>query len=93
MEPIFSVGSSAAKGGGNQRIRIYDNRVEVRTLRVLGEDLQTVRYEQVAGVSLKSGIFFATVTIETRGGDRLKIKDLPKGDARRAREMILQRTS
>ena len=88
---VFSVGSSALKGSGNQRITVYEDAVEVRTLNVLSRDVKRLRYRQIAGVSRRAGIFFSTVVVETNGGARFAVKGLPNADAALAVELIEER--
>ena len=88
---LASVGSSALKGAGNQRITVYEDVVEVRTLNVLSEDVQRLRYRQIAGVSRRAGIFFSTVVVETNGGARFAAKGLPNADAALAVGLIEER--
>lgn len=90
-EPLMSVGSSALAGRGNQCIEVFEDRIEVKTLNVFSRDDQVVRFEQLAGVSLKNGVVFADPVIETRGGARLTVKSLPKRGAREAEDLIRSR--
>jgi hypothetical protein len=55
---------------------VYADRVEVRTMHLTKVSTQEVRYEQVAGLGLEGGLLTTTLVIETRGGEKLKIKKL-----------------
>lgn len=57
--------------------------------RIFGSDEEIITYGKIASVKLKSGIFFADITIETTGGSQpIFINGLMKGAAQEIKEVI-----
>lgn len=57
--------------------------------RIFGSDEEIITYGKIASVKLKSGIFFADITIETTGGSQpIFINGLMKGAAQEIKEAI-----
>jgi len=76
-------------GGGNgQRLSVFEDRVEVSTHNFVSEDVERVRYDRIAGVARRSGLFFSVISVETKGGAVFAVKGLANDKATVAVELI-----
>jgi hypothetical protein len=75
------------------RVLVFEDRIEERDPGFLKTRSQTVRYEQVAQVAMKTGVAFSEITIETTGGGTIRARGLSKGDAQKAKELIDERVA
>jgi hypothetical protein len=89
--PIESVRSSVVFGGTNQSICVYEDRVLIDTPRQQGPDTVEISYEQIGGIHLHTGVFYATLTLSTPGGYGWMVRWLPKRKALRVAELIRRR--
>src|SRR5918995_424805 len=81
--PVMQATTQILLGGDNQRVTVYEDRVEVKTVGalVVTSSVQEVRFGQLAGLRVDRGLLTATLFLETRGGDALRVKGLSKADA------------
>ena len=89
--PLLDTKSAAFGTGVPSRILVYENEIEVRTLRPPRRSVQRVRYEQIAQVFVNRGIVYAELVIETRGGGTLSLAGMSKPNAEAARALIRER--
>jgi hypothetical protein len=82
--PIFT-----AKAGWST-LFIFEHGVELRSMGLLGSNVQNIRYDQIAQIIIKRG-GWSTLIIESRGGHTLTVKRVPFSKAEKAREMIQER--
>jgi hypothetical protein len=88
MEMIEKVDSSKIFGGTDQSISVFEDHVLINTPRQQGPDTVELRYERMVGVSLYTGVFYATLILRTGNGYGLMIRWLPKGKAIRVANFI-----
>jgi hypothetical protein len=89
--PFLDLRSAVFGTGVPSRIRVYEDGIEVSTLKPPRRLVQRVRYEQIAQVFVVRRIFYADLVIETRGGDKLTIAGIDKHSVEAARALILER--
>jgi len=65
--------------------------VSLRTKRLLSGSDSFVFYSDISGVELDNGIFFSTIRIIPRARPEIVIKGFTRGDARRIKDLILER--
>ena len=69
-----------------------DKGVTFKARKVFSSSEQFVFYNDIAGVEIESGIFFATISIKARAREEaIVIENFTKGDARKVKELILER--
>ena len=93
-EPILKIKASRITGSNRvfpSEIRVYDDRVEEHKPGPLRQRNQGIRFNQVAQVSIRRGIPWATLTIESTGGHMISVGGLSRSDADRAKAEIQAR--
>ncbi|MBA4848879.1 PH domain-containing protein [Emticicia sp. BO119] len=66
--------------------------VTFRARKIFSSSENFVFYNDIAGVEIDSGIFFSTIRIKARAREHeIVIKNFTKGDARKVKELILER--
>ncbi len=71
------------------RIEVTPERVSRIKPHLIGSEEESISISQVASVSIRTGLIWATVQIESTGGtDPIVIHGHRKGDARRIRDLI-----
>jgi hypothetical protein len=88
MEAIEKVNSSVVFGGTGQGISVYKDHVLIDTPRQQGPKAVELRYEELRGLYLYTGIFYATLTLRTGKGFGHMIRWLPKRKAIRVASYI-----
>jgi hypothetical protein len=91
MEAIEKVNSSVVFGGTGQGISVYEDHVLIDTPRQQGPNAVELRYEELRGLYLYTGVFYATLTLRTGNGYGQMIRWLPKGKAIRVASYIRKR--
>ena len=92
METMEKVDSSVIFGGTGQSISVYEDHVLINTPRALGPDTTELRYEEIRGLNLYIGVFYATLILRTGSGYGLMIRWLPKGKAIRVARYVREHT-
>ena len=90
--PVFSA-SRWTKGNRiwPTQVAVFPNRVVRYTPRLFGHFDETIGIDQVASVSVDSGLMFGDVIIETTGGSQpIRCHGHRKGDAERIRRQITE---
>jgi Short C-terminal domain len=82
--PVFTL-----RGGWNT-LFIFEHGVEIRSMGLVGSNVQHIRYDQIAQVAIKRGVF-SSLIIESRGGHTLTVKRVIYPRAEEARAMIQDR--
>ncbi|MDR0894534.1 MAG: PH domain-containing protein [Prevotellaceae bacterium] len=77
---------------------LYPDRLEIDTLKVtyykgyiFGYRSTVIARNNIASVSIGSGIFFADIVIETIGGEKITVNGLGKKDAKKIVELLSHR--
>jgi hypothetical protein len=66
--------------------------VTFKARKVFSSSENFVFYNDIAGVEIESGIFFSTIRIKARAREEeIVIENFTKGDARKVKELILER--
>ena len=66
--------------------------VTFKARKVFSSSENFVFYNDIAGVEIDSGIFFSTIRIKARAREEeIVIENFTKGDARKVKELILER--
>lgn len=74
------------------RLVLEADRVIFRKSHLIGGEEESIRYEQIASVSVQSGVFFADLLFETTGGSApIFLNGLWKGTATRAKADLVGR--
>ncbi|WP_234736353.1 hypothetical protein [Tellurirhabdus bombi] len=90
MADIFR--SSSFKDPINRDEVVLDDKgVTFRTRKLIGGNENFVFYADISGVEIDSGLFFSTIRVLPRARPEIIIKNFTKGDARRIKEIILER--
>ena len=99
-EPILKIKASRITGSNRvfpSEIRVYDDRVEEHKPGPLRQRNQGIRFNQVAQVSIRRGIPWATLTIESTGGHMISVggsrAPTPTGRKPRSRLVSVERWS
>jgi hypothetical protein len=96
-EPVLRVKASRLRTKGRGlaaavlpvELAIFVDRVEEKRPGLAGRHkTQAIRFDQVAQVSLRRGLPFCTLTIESTGGHSIVAEGLSRGDADRAKAEI-----
>jgi hypothetical protein len=89
-EPVMRLKASriADRAVFPNEIRIYEDRVEEHKPGVVRRKSQSITFKQVAQVSLKRGIPWATLTIESTGGHTINVTGLSRSEANEAKAAI-----
>jgi hypothetical protein len=70
-------------------VTVADDGIHFLKRRLFGSDEEIITYRKIASVKLKTGIFFADLTLETTGGSQpIFINGLAKNDAREIKDAI-----
>lgn len=72
-------------------IEFNDKGVTFRAKKLIGGTDNFVFYSDISGVEIDNGLFFATIRIIPRARPEIVINNFTKGDARRVKEIILER--
>lgn len=72
-------------------VEFNDKGVTFRVRKLIGGTDNFVFYSDISGVEIDNGLFFATVRVIPRARPEIVIKNFSKGDARRIKELILQK--
>jgi hypothetical protein len=72
-------------------IEFNDKGVTFRVKKLIGGTENFVFYTDISGVEIDNGLFFATIRIIPRARPEIVINNFTKGDARRVKELIMQR--
>jgi hypothetical protein len=72
------------------RVLVFNNRVEERDPGLLKERTQTIHFTQVAQVSVKRGVVWSEVKVESTGGHEIVAKGLSKDEADAAKKLLDQ---
>ncbi|RYU95406.1 PH domain-containing protein [Emticicia agri] len=66
--------------------------VTFKARKVFSSSENFVFYSDIAGVEIESGVFFSTIRIKARAREEeIVIENFTKGDARKVKELILER--
>lgn len=89
-EPAARVYQSSRFTSGNRlfpdRMRLEKDAVVFHKRRLIGGEEESIRYEQIASVSVQRGLFFADLLFETTGGSEpMFLNGLWVGQAERAK--------
>jgi hypothetical protein len=90
-EPILRFRASPIAPGNRAfrvEIRIYDDRIEEHKPGVVRRQSQSIRFNQIAQVSLMRGIPWATLIVESTGGHTIRVNGLSRSDGDRAKAEI-----
>lgn len=71
-------------------MEIGDDRVLVTKCYVFGHRTNTIFKDNIASVSLREGVFFADVRIETTGGATYYSEGFRKSDARKIERLLMR---
>ena len=87
---LSALTGSGIKGAAlPQELLIFTDRLEVRDAGAIsGRKKRSLDLAQVANVSLKTGLKWSTLTIETTGGDSITIENLARRDAKTAKSEL-----
>src|SRR5215211_3827351 len=86
-EPVFIA------EGYRGRVVVHDHGVEVHRFGVFGTTKQHISYDEVAQVQISRRTFLAALSIESRGGGTLTVKNIPMGKAEQACDLIRERSN
>lgn len=75
------------------RILLFEDRIEEHDLGFLKKTVQSLRYGQVARVSLFRGMLFTELRIESTGGQEIEIQGLRNARAEEAKRLIEERVA
>ncbi|WP_128548176.1 hypothetical protein [Larkinella soli] len=90
MAEIFK--SSSFKDPINRDIvEFNDKGVTFRVRKLVGGTDNFVFYSDISGVEIDNGMFFSTIRIIPRARPEIMIRNFTRGDARRIKELILER--
>ena len=82
----YSFKASRITGHGNalfpDKIEIDDNMVVYYKGAIIGYKSTMISRDSIASVSISSGLLFADVTIESRGGNRVVLYGFTRSDAK-----------
>jgi len=73
------------------RILIFHDRIEEHDRGFLKSSMQALRYSQVAQVSIRSGVMYSELRIESTGGKEIIVSGLKNAQAVEARRIIEQK--
>jgi Bacterial PH domain len=72
-------------------VELGDKGVTFRVRKLIGGTDNFVFYTDISGVEIDNGLFFATIRVIPRARQEIVIKNFSKGDARKIKELILDR--
>ena len=72
-------------------VEFNDKGVTFRVRKLIGGTDNFVFYSDISGVEIDNSLFFSTVRVIPRARPEIIIKNFTKGDARRIKELILER--
>lgn len=70
------------------KLEIDDNKVIYYKGRIFGYESTTIQRSNIGSVSVDAGILFATIYIETNGGQRTELNGFSKSDARQIQRIL-----
>lgn len=71
-------------------VEIGDDRVLLTKCYVFGHRTNTIFFKNISSVSLREGIFFADIRIETTGGATYWSEGFRKSDARKIEKLLIR---
>lgn len=74
-------------------VRVHEDRIVETDKGFLKEAERAIRYEDVAQVRLDTGLMYATLTIESKGGDGIVADGLKNAEAKEAKRLIEERSA
>ena len=84
--------ASRISGNGNavfpDKLIVDDTKVTYYKAHLIGHEETTIMRNNIGSVSLKSGLFFADILIETNGGQTTLINGFSKSDAKQIVRML-----
>ncbi len=90
MAEVFR--SSSFKDPINRdEVELNDKGVSFRVRKLIGGTDSFVFYSDISGVEIDNALFFATIRILPRARPEIVITNFTKSDARRIKELILER--
>lgn len=90
MAEIFK--SSSFKDPINRDVvEFNDKGVTFRVRKLVGGTDNFVFYSDISGVEIQNGMFFASIRVIPRARPEIVINNFSRGDARRIKELILER--
>jgi hypothetical protein len=90
MADVFH--SSSFKDPINRDIvELTDKGITFKVRKLIGGTDNFVFYSDISGVEIDNGLFFATIRVIPRARQEIVIRNFTKGDARRVKELILER--
>jgi hypothetical protein len=72
------------------KIEIDENKVTYYKGAIIGYDSTVISRDSVASVSIGSGVIFADVVIETKGGKRVELHGFLKSEAKQIVKLLSQ---
>ena len=72
-------------------IEFNDKGVTFRAKKLIGGTDNFVFYSDISGVEIDNGLFFSTIRVIPRARPEIVLDNFTKGDARRVKEIILER--
>ncbi len=72
-------------------VELNDKGVSFRVRKLIGGTDNFVFYSDISGVEIDDGLFFATIRVIPRARQEIIIRNFTKSDARRIKELILER--
>lgn len=72
-------------------VELNDKGVSFRVRKLIGGTDNFVFYADISGVEIDNGLFFSTIRVIPRARPEIIIKNFTKSDARRIKEIILER--
>ena len=74
-------------------VEFSDKGVTFRIRKLVGGTDNFVFYTDISGVEIDNGVLFSTIRVIPRARPEIVINNFSKGDARRVKELILERVS
>lgn len=72
-------------------VELSDKGITFRVRKLIGGTDNFVFYSDISGVEIDNKLFFATIRVLPRARPEIVITNFSKGDARRIKELILER--
>ena len=70
------------------KLEIYDDKIVFIKSKLIGHDSTVIQRAGIGSVSLKVGLFFADIIIETKGGQITVANGFPRSDAKKILELL-----
>ncbi|MGA0557386.1 hypothetical protein ACO2Q8_12090 [Larkinella sp. VNQ87] len=74
-------------------VEFNEKGVTFRVNKLIGGTDNFVFYGDISGVEIDNGLFFSTIRIIPRARPEIVIRNFTRGDARRIKELILERVT